>query len=87
MTAGDARCFSWKDLENYFLFLVNSLLARNSMYLVIIISYIPLEASQIFLQDDHVYLNYLAIRNTADVTGGEPILMSHLTVNLPDEIN
>jgi hypothetical protein len=30
------------------------------------------EASQIFL-GDHVYQNYLAMSNTADVTGGKPI--------------
>jgi hypothetical protein len=30
------------------------------------------EVSQIFLRDTHVYQNYLAMRNTADVTGGKP---------------
>jgi hypothetical protein len=32
------------------------------------------EASQIFLRDAYVlYLNYLAVSNTADMTGGKPI--------------
>jgi hypothetical protein len=31
------------------------------------------EASQIFFRDAHVLQNYLAMRNTADLTGGKPI--------------
>jgi hypothetical protein len=31
------------------------------------------EASQIFLRDTHFLPNYLAMRNTADVTGGKSI--------------
>jgi hypothetical protein len=31
------------------------------------------EASQIFLRDAHVLPKYLAICNTADITGGKPI--------------
>jgi hypothetical protein len=31
------------------------------------------ETSQIFLRDAHFYQNYLAMRNTADVTSGELI--------------
>jgi hypothetical protein len=31
------------------------------------------EASQIFFGDTHVYHNYLAMSNTADMTGGKPI--------------
>jgi hypothetical protein len=30
------------------------------------------EATPIFLQDASFYRNYLAMRNTADVTGGKP---------------
>jgi hypothetical protein len=44
------------------------------------------EASQIFLQDIHIYQNYLAIRNTVDVTG-KPIAVLSKSISDVNSIN
>jgi hypothetical protein len=52
----------------------------RNLYLTMFSTYISLtlypriaEVSQIFLRDDRVLPNFLAMSNTADVTGGKPI--------------
>jgi hypothetical protein len=43
------------------------------------------EASQIFLRD--ALQNYLAMRNTADVTGGKPIAVSSQSISGVSAVN
>jgi hypothetical protein len=46
-----------------------------------------LETSQIFLRDPSFYQNYLAVSNTADVTGGIPIAVWSQSISGVSAIN
>jgi hypothetical protein len=45
------------------------------------------EATQIFFETPTFYRNYLAIRNTADVAGGEPIAVWSQSISGVSAIN